>query len=193
MRPLLAASMLMVPALLLPSGARAAGGMPQLDFANPLTLSQVVWGSLIFIVLYIMASRVGLPKVAEVLEERAARIASDLETAHAAKTKSDAAVLEMTEATAKARADAQATINTELDKAKVVVANQAAEVNERLERQLAESEAQIVAARTAAMGALRQVATETAATVVARLTGTAPDDARLDTAIGGALASRGLG
>jgi F-type H+-transporting ATPase subunit b len=192
MRPLLAAFMLMLPALL-PSGARAAGGMPQLDFANPLTLSQVVWGALIFIVLYIMASRVGLPKVAEVLEERAARIAADLETAQAAKTKSDAAVLEMTEATAKARADAQTTINTELDKAKTVVAEQAAVVNERLDRQLAESEAQIVAARAAAMGALRQVATETAATVVARLTGSAPDDARLDTAIGGALSSRGLG
>ena len=39
--------------LLLP-GVAHAEGMPQLDFANPLTTSQVVWGALIFIVLYIL-------------------------------------------------------------------------------------------------------------------------------------------
>jgi F-type H+-transporting ATPase subunit b len=187
MRLLLAAFMLMLPA-----AARAAGGMPQLDFANPLTLSQVVWGALIFIVLYILVTRSGLPKVAEVLDERAARISQDLETAHAAKAKSDAAVEEMTAATAKARADAQATITAELDKAKAAAATQASELNERLERQLADSEAQIANARASAMGALRQVATETASTVVTRLTGSAPDDARLDTAVSGALSSRGL-
>ena len=43
------------------------------------------------------------------------------------------------------------------------------------------------------MGALRQVATETAATVVTRLTGAAPDPSRLDGAIGSALAARGIG
>lgn len=188
MRLLLAASL-----LLLPAAARAEGGMPQLDFANPLTTSQVVWGAIIFIVLYILASRFALPKVGSVLEERAARIATDLETAQAAKVKSDMAVLEMTEATAKARADAQATINAELEKAKAAVAVQAAVLNEKLERQLAESEAQIVTARAGAMAALRQVATDTAATVVTRLTGAAPDEVRLDGAVGGALAARGMG
>ena len=37
--------------------------MPQLDFANPLTTSQVVWGAIIFVVLYVLLSRIGLPKV----------------------------------------------------------------------------------------------------------------------------------
>ena len=32
-----------------------AQGMPQLDFANPLTLSQVVWGAIIFIVFLLLA------------------------------------------------------------------------------------------------------------------------------------------
>ncbi len=39
-----------------PSAARAQG-MPQLDFANPLTLTQVGWGAVIFIVLYVLLSR----------------------------------------------------------------------------------------------------------------------------------------
>lgn len=178
--------------LLLPAAARAAEGMPQLDFANPLTTSQVVWGAIIFFVLYLLTSRFALPKVSEVLDERARRITGDLETAHEAKSRSDAAIRELTEATAKARADAQATINGELEKAKGRAAEQAVTLNARLDRQLAESEAQIAAARAAAMGALRQVATDTATTVVTRLTGAAPDSGRVDTAVGRALTSRGL-
>ena len=41
--------------------------------------------------------------------------------------------------------------------------------------------------------ALREVATETAATVIGRLTGAPPDQGRLDGAIGAALAARRIG
>ena len=60
-------------------------------------------------------------------------------------------------------------------------------------QQLQDAETQIDAARSAAMRALRQVATETAATVIGRLTGAPPDQARLDGAIGAALAVRRIG
>lgn len=186
-------SRLLLAALLLVPAAAHAEGMPQLDFANPLTTSQVLWLAIIFAVLYVLTSRFALPKVVAVLEERATHIARDLESAQAAKSKSDASVTEVTEATAKARAEAQAAINAALDQAKAAAAKQTAELNERLERQLVESEAQIAAARNAAMGALRQVATETASTMIARLTGTAPDNAALDRAIGRQLAARGVG
>ena len=43
------------------------------------------------------------------------------------------------------------------------------------------------------MGALRQVATETAETVVSRLTGVAPDPVRLSNAVGAAMSARGVG
>lgn len=186
MRPLLAAF------LLLPTAAMAEG-MPQLDFKNPLTLSQVVWGAIIFIVLYILASRFALPQVATVLQERANNIANDLENAQQAKTKSDQAAAEVTQATAKARAEALVAINAALDAAKAAAAEQAAALNERLEKQLNEAEARITEARLAAMGALRQVATETAATVIARLTGAQPEQSRLDGAIARALSARGVG
>ncbi|HET8995992.1 MAG TPA: F0F1 ATP synthase subunit B' [Acetobacteraceae bacterium] len=178
--------------LLLPTAAMAEG-MPQLDFANPLTTSQVVWGAIIFALLYVLAKQFALPKVGDVLEERATHIARDLESAQAAKNKADAAVDELTQATAKARAEAQAAINAALEQAKAEAARQAAELNERLERQLAESEGQIAAARAAAMGALRQVATDTASTMVVRLTGTAANDDRLHSAIDRALSARGVG
>ena len=182
----------LVPLLALPTAAMAEG-MPQLDFKTPLTTSQVVWGAIIFVVLYIMLSRTGLPLVASVLEERATKIAKDLDEARAAKARADDGMKEADEATAKARAESQAAINAALDEAKTAAAAQAEVLNARLEKQLQESETQIAQARASAMSALRQVATETAATVVTRLTGREPDAGRLNSAIGSALTARGIG
>src|SRR5690242_10786351 len=84
-----------------------AEGLPQLDFANKLTSYQVIWGAAIFVVLYILASRTALPTVERVLEARAKRIAGDLESAKVAKERADGGVRAATEATAKARAEAQ--------------------------------------------------------------------------------------
>lgn len=181
--------LLLLAFLLVPSAAMAEG-MPQLDFANPLTLRQLIWGAVIFIGFYLLASRSALPRVASVLEQRSNQIARDLESAQAAKTQSDAAVAEVTAATVRARAEAQAAVNAALDEAKAAAAKQAEALNARLEKQLAEAEAQIAAARDQAMRALRQVATDTATTVITRLTGATPDPARLDGAIGAALAAR---
>ena len=176
-------------ALLLPAAARAEG-MPQLDFANPLTTSQVVWGAIIFAVLYVLLARIGLPKVGEVIEQRARHIASDLETAQKSKAQADAAAVHVAEATARARAEAQAAINAALDVAKQEAAGRIAALNERLETQLRDAETQIATARSAALRALREVATDTAATVIGRLIGAPPDQGRLDGAIGAALAAR---
>ena len=169
-----------------------ANGMPQLDFASPLTLDQVWWGAGIFIVFLLLAWRWGLPQVASVLEQRANAIAADLDTARAAKAAADGAAAEVTAATTAARAEAQGAISAAVDAANQQAAAQAATLNARLEAQLAQAETQIAAARAAALGALRQVATETAATVVTRLTGSTADPARLDRAVAVALAGRGL-
>lgn len=177
--------------LTMPEAAMAAG-MPQLDFANPLTTSQVVWGAIIFIVLYILLSRGGLPRVAAVLDQRAAKIASDLDAARAAKAKADADAQQARTAHDGARAEAQAAINTAVTAAKEAAARQAEELNARLDKQLQEAEAQIARARASAMGAVRQVSTETAALVVSRLSGTPADPSVLDKAVGAAMAARGI-
>jgi F-type H+-transporting ATPase subunit b len=170
--------------------AESKGGMPQLDFANPLTTSQVVWMAIIFLVLYLLLSRWALPQVASVLEMRANRIQADLEAAHAAKAQADAAVAELTAATREAQATAQAEIAGAVATAKDAATAQAATLNARLEAQLAEAESRINAARSSAMGALRSVATDTATAVVSRLVGTAPASDAVARAVDGALAAR---
>ncbi len=53
--------------------------MPQLDYGT--FIPQIVWLLLTFVILYLIMSRVILPKIADVLEQRQDRIASDLEEA----------------------------------------------------------------------------------------------------------------
>jgi F-type H+-transporting ATPase subunit b len=180
-------------AVLAAPGAAWAEGMPQLDFSTPLTTSQVYWGAAIFIVLYLLLSRVGLPKVGAVIEQRAVHIAADLDAAKTQKAQADAAVAELTTTIQRSRAAAQGEINQAVDQAKAAAAEQATALNARLETQLRAAETQINAARAAALGALHQVAAETASTVIARLTGAAADLPRVDAAVAAALAARGHG
>jgi F-type H+-transporting ATPase subunit b len=170
-----------------------ADGLPQLDFGNKLTTYQVVWGALIFVILYVLASRTALPKVEAVLEERARRIAGDLESAKDAKARADSGMQAATDATAAARSAAQAAINAALETSKQAAAEQSAALNERLDKQLKEAEGQIAAARGAALEALPSVATDTAVALITRLTGAAPDPARLRSAIDAAMTARAAG
>jgi F-type H+-transporting ATPase subunit b len=166
--------------------------MPQLDFSNALTISQVVWMALIFGALYVLLSQWALPQVSSVLDERAARINSDLDTARIAKAEADTAVAELHAATRRASAEAQSAVATSIANAKAEAADKARVANERLDAQLAEAEQRIAVARHTAMGALRDVATETAATVVARLTGRGADLALVERAVDHALTARGI-
>jgi len=187
---------LILPTLLLALPALAAEeapkGMPQLEFGNPLTVSQVIWMLVIFGALYLLLSRWALPQVGAVLEERAGRIASDLTAAQEAKAHADAAVAELTAATQKARADAHARIATATAEAQAKAAKEAAALTAQFDGQIAAAEARIADAQRAAMGALRQVATDTTQTLVTRLAGGAPDPAAVEKAVDAALAARGV-
>ncbi len=166
-------------------------GMPQLNFANVLTTSQVVWMAIVFAGFYVLLSRWALPQVAGVVEARAASVAADLEVARAAKAASDEAVREVAKATRDANAKAQAQISEAVAHAKAEAAARLEVTNKRLDEQLSLAEAQITETSRAAMGALRQVAAETAISVIDRLTGhEAPADL-VDSAVASALASRG--
>lgn len=166
-----------------------AGGMPQLDFGNPLMTAQIVWLLLIFGLLYFVMKNYALPRVGEILEERRRRIAADLEAARAAKAEADAAAAAHREATQRARAEAQAAVASALQQAQDEAQKRAEALNARLAEQIAAAEARIGAARDSAMAALRQVATDTTEALVRRLVGTA-DRAAVEAAVARELAAR---
>lgn len=176
--------------LTFPTAAMAAG-MPQLDFKNPLTISQVVWLVIIFVVFYWALARWALPQMGEVLQARTDAISRNLDAARLAKAGSDKATAELTAATREAQVAAQAQIAGALATANQAAIAQAAELQTRLEAQLAEAEQRITAAREAAMGALREAATDTASTLVSRLTGHAAPEGTVGAAVDAAMAARG--
>ena len=164
--------------------------MPQLDFSNPMIIAQVVWMALIFGGLYLLLSRWALPQVAEVVEARAQRIGADLDAARGAKAQSDSAIAEIAESSRRANAEAQSAISAAIAQAKSEALEQSRLADERLNEQLAVAERRIAEARASAMGALREVAQDTAHAVVARLTGRAPDPSAIEGAVTAAMAAR---
>lgn len=165
--------------------------MPQLDFHDPLTLWQVFWMLVIFGVLYVLLARWALPQVERVVEARAARIAADLDSARLAKMESDLAIADMETAMRRASAEAQTQVNAALAEAKAKAAEESRLAAARLDAQLADAERRIGEARASALAALRDVATDTATSLISRLAGRTPDPRQVAGAVDQALAARG--
>ena len=172
---------------LAPSAALADGAMPQMDFHNPLTLSQVLWMIVILVALYMVLAFWGLPQIGAVLENRAQLIAKDLAAARAAKTAADRAVAELNATISHARNTAQAEISKAVSAAKAAAAEEAAHRAEELDRKLTAAEAQIDTARSAALAAIKPVAEATAATIITKLTGLVPPAESITRSVDAAL------
>ena len=164
--------------------------MPQLDFSNPLILSQVVWMGVIFLALYLLLSQWALPQVASVLDSRAARIQADLHAAHTSKASADAAAEEVQAATRQASAEGQGEIARAVAAAKAEAAARTAQDEAALDARIKEAEQRIATARTAAIGSLRTVATDTAAAVVTRLLGREAPAETVSAAVDRAISAR---
>lgn len=148
------------------SSADAAekGGLPQLNFQT--YGSQIFWLVVGLVILFWLMSKVALPRIASVLEERADAIASDLDQAEEYKRKAEEAEQAYEQALADARAKAQeiaaetrAEIQKDVDAA---MAKADAEISART----AEGEKRIAEIRESAMASVEEVATETAQAVI---------------------------
>jgi F-type H+-transporting ATPase subunit b len=146
-------------------------------------LAQIIWLALAFGLLYYLMDKVALPRLRGILHDRAERLRSDLDKAQAMKSEADAAGVAyeaaLRDAQNKARDIAQATRNqlaAEADAKRKAL-------EDELNTKLAASESTIRSRTQAAMGNVRAIAGETAAAIVERLTGQAPDAASLDRAL----------
>ena len=148
--------------------------------------SQVFWLVVTFALLYVLMSRIALPRVGAILANRSKRIADDLQAAQRFKEQSEAANAAYQKALADARSRAQGIAN----ETRAQQAAEAEATNKRLEAQLhaklASAEHSIAATRASAMGNVRGIAAETAAAIVERLIGQAPSEQDVAAALGDA-------
>ena len=87
-----------------PGGPEGSSGMPQLkieDFAP-----QIVWLIITFATFYIILSKLALPRIGNVIEERHNRITTDLDKAEEYKAMTEHAIAGYEQALAEARAKA---------------------------------------------------------------------------------------
>ena len=89
---------------------------------------QLVWLALTFGLLYVLLRRVVLPRVGEVIEERADRIKRDLEQAEKLKAETEAALANYEQALAEARAKSNAIAKSMRDKLTAEVDKERAKV-----------------------------------------------------------------
>ena len=160
------------------TGAESGAGMPQLDFST--FPNQIFWLVITLIVIYLILSRVALPRIGAVLAERQGTITNDIAAAEELKQRAqeaeaayEKALVDARAEAAKIVADAKAEIQAELD-----VEMQKADAE--IAAQTAESEKAIAEIQAGAADAVKAVAKDTAKEIIAAMGGKA--DARTITA-----------
>jgi F-type H+-transporting ATPase subunit b len=166
-----------------PSGAKPT--FP--PFAKETFASQLVWLAITFVALYLMISRIAVPRIGGIIDERQKRIEGDFAAAQRMKDESEAALAAYEKSLADARNRAQSIGAEVRDKlnAEADVNRKATEA--RLNAQLADAEKQIAATKSSAMTNVRGIAVDAAAAIVERLTGTAPSAPAVASAVDDAL------
>jgi F-type H+-transporting ATPase subunit b len=149
--------------------------------------SQLFWLVLAFITLYLLMSRIALPRVAAILEARRQRIEGDLAEAQRLKGASDTALAAHEKALAEARMRAQTLANETRAKAAAEAEARRKDVDAKLNAQIAEAEKTIAATRAAAMTNVHKIASDIAPAIVERLIGIAPASDDVNQAVSNAL------
>jgi F-type H+-transporting ATPase subunit b len=145
--------------------------------------SQLFSLTIAFVALYLISSRLALPRVRETIDERQNKIDGDLAQAQKLKDESDAALKAYEAELAAARTRAQAignetreTLNAEADAERKAL-------EARLSVKLADAEKTIASTRAAAMSNVRGIASDAAMAIVQQLTGAAADRKLVDSAV----------
>jgi len=144
-------------------------GMPQLDFTT--FPNQIFWLVITLIAIYLILTRIAMPRIESVLSERAGTITNDIAAAEELKSKAQEAEAAYEQALADARVEAnrivveakaeiQADLDVELQKADAKIA-----------AQTAKSEIAIQEIRDSALDNIKEVARDTAKALVAALGG----------------------
>ncbi|MEN6543342.1 F0F1 ATP synthase subunit B [Parvibaculum sp.] len=165
-------------------GAHSAGFPP---FNATTFSSQIIWLVIVFGVLYVLMSRLALPRLGKIIEERRNRISSDLEAAANAKKQTDDAIAAYEKAFAEARAKAHAIAQETRDRLSAETDKQRQESEASLAQKIASAEASIAATKATALANVRLVAVDVAGAVVSRLLGEEADKAAAERAVDAAL------
>lgn len=162
------------------------GAFPPFD---PATFgSQLIWLALCFGGLYLLMSRVALPRIGGILETRSNRIAGDLAEAGRLKQETDAAIAAYEQALAEARQNAHGIAQQARDTAKGAIEADRKRVEGDLQSKLEAAETRIGEVKSRALGEVDAIANDAAEAIVESLLGRSPGKPEIAGAVRAAMA-----
>jgi len=159
-----------------------SAGLPQFDFAQ--WPGQIVWFLAMFVFVLVFVRLFVTPRLGGTIEAREGKISGDIADARRMKDEAEIQAAAAATEAAQARAAAQRVASDARGKAQAEVAARLAEEEAKLAAKGAEAEARISKARDAAMSNVAGIASDTAAAIVAKLTGRTATAAELTAAKG---------
>lgn len=152
------------------------GGLPQFEFQY--WGGQIVWLLLIFAVLYALLAKVFVPRLRSVIDGRETAIATAISKARQVQSEAESQAQAAQRELAEARSAAQRTASEAKATANAEAAARRADEDAALAVRMAEAEARIKASRDSAMASVNDLANETSAAIIEKLTGKAasPDE-----------------
>jgi F-type H+-transporting ATPase subunit b len=151
--------------------------------------SQLIWLAITFVVLYLLMSRIALPRVGAIFETRRKHMDADLAEAGRLKGASEGALAQYEKALADARNRAQLLANEARQKQAADAETARKDLDAKLNARVSEAQDSIHARQAAAMANVHAIAADATTAILERLIGRAGEPGEVAAAVADALKS----
>ena len=151
------------------TGQAEGGAFPPLDSST--FPSQLFWLVIFFALLYALLSKLVLPRLGAIMAARKGQIDGDVARAQSLKDETEAALKAYEKSLADARSNANDIGKATRDKAAALADSQQKSLDSQLADKIKAAEDQIAKAKAKAMESVHDIAAESAADIVSKLTG----------------------
>ena len=149
--------------------AAESGGMPQL---NPeFWISQIFWLTLTFGILYLVLSKLILPKISANLETRKSQILENIEAAEKQREDSEMKLKEYEEIISKSKLEAKTIFNQAREKALKDINAKKEVLDGQIDEEISKAEEEIKTLRNGAPDKINKIAIETSSELIQKLIG----------------------
>jgi len=149
--------------------AAESGGMPQL---NPeFWISQIFWLTLTFGILYIVLSKLILPKISDNLESRKSQILENIEAAEKQRQNSEEKLKEYEEIVSKSKMEAKSIFNQAREKALKDISAKKEVLDKQIDEEISKAEQEIKQLQSGAAEKINKIAIETSSELIQKLIG----------------------
>tara|TARA_B100000902_G_scaffold247615_1_gene234302 strand:- start:485 stop:1075 length:591 start_codon:yes stop_codon:yes gene_type:complete len=149
--------------------AAESGGMPQLD--PEFWVSQIFWLLITFGIMYVVLSKLILPKISKNLESRKSQILENIEAAEKQRIDSEFKIKEYDKIILKTKVEAKNIFNQAREKTIKDIAVKKEVLDKQIEEEITEAEKEIQTLRKSAPDKINKIAVETSSELVKKLIG----------------------